>query len=122
MFPPNDNAWTFCHVAVSRVVQGSRWKPPMPPEPERKPLTTNGIDSDPLCWSIHAFTPSAYAWRSARVAGDIASRSRCAAIRQPRVRMYVSVEISDLPNSSDRRLAPIRLEISICHIRSWAWA
>ena len=57
--PPSDHAWTFCHVAVSSGVQGSSVKPPIPPLPDRRPATTNGVDRRPWCSVIQAFTPSA---------------------------------------------------------------
>ena len=59
---------------------------------------------------------------TAMESGDIAPRSRAAASRQPSVRMYRSVSTWLGPNSSASRPAPMRREISICHMRSWAWA
>ena len=59
--------------------------------------------------------------RGCRDSADMASRSRCAAIRQPSVRMYRSVSTWPLPKSSESRPAPMRRDSSICHIRSWAW-
>ena len=56
---PSDHAWTFCQVAVSSGVHGSSVTPPIPPDPDNNPATTNGVDKRPLCSLIQAFTPSA---------------------------------------------------------------
>ena len=53
------NAWTFCQVAVSSVVQCSNVYPPTPPRPDFSPANTKAVDRLPLCSSIQALTPSA---------------------------------------------------------------
>ena len=70
--------------------------------------------------AIHAFTPSAYAPRSAWVSDDNTDRLRSTVRRSPNVRSWTSLGNALLPSSSASVPDPVRRRTSIWNSRSSA--